>query len=174
MPRTRCISAQSVTGGRRSVPQSHSADTVDVGGQSGASLVQRNEEISGCRKDRDEALQTAGRSKSLHYPFSLSQCPVRILCPIVQALVRSMFDTGHDIPFCGAVGAQFVGDDALRHQTLLLQPSRGSLGIASGRVEHIPVLIDSPPQPVLAASNSDYKSSGPGEFPPPRLSKIQT
>lgn len=63
-----------------------------------------------------------------------------------------MFDAGYDIPFCGAVGAQFFGDDALRRLALLLQwpeqQSLGSLGIATGLgdfVENVTVLVDCMP-----------------------------
>lgn len=44
---------------------------------------------------------------------------MRILGKIVQALVRAMFDAGHDLAFCGAIGPRFVG--ALAKVFLLLR-----------------------------------------------------
>lgn len=77
---------------------------------------------------------------------------MRILGPVVQTLVRSVFDVRHDLsPGC-FIGAQLVSDHSLRCDTLLLQKtgqqSPGSLGVAAGLddfVKHIPVLIDGSP-----------------------------
>jgi hypothetical protein len=87
---------------------------------------------------------------------------MRILRPVVQAFVRSVFDAGHDVAFCRAIGSQLVGDhDAWRtplsfqklsHQTF------GCLGIAAALHQHVEneaILIDSPPKPVLLAANGD-------------------
>lgn len=46
---------------------------------------------------------------------------MRILGPIVQAFVEAMLDVQHDLPPRRAVGAELVGDHALRRETLLLQ-----------------------------------------------------
>jgi hypothetical protein len=67
---------------------------------------------------------------------------------------------GHDLLLCRAVGAELVGDQALGLQALLLQQAGekplGGLGIAAGLddvVEHIAILIDRPPQPMLPAGD---------------------
>jgi hypothetical protein len=49
--------------------------------------------------DGEKSLQVAGRFKFLPPPFSLPGQLVRILRPIVQVLVRSGFDAGHELPF---------------------------------------------------------------------------
>ena len=87
---------------------------------------------------------------------------MRILGPVVQAFVGSLFDVRHDLPPGCSIGAQLVSDHPLRRDTLLLQKtgqqSPGSLGVATALndfVEHIPVLIDGPPYPLLPASDGD-------------------
>ena len=79
-------------------PLRHCADPMDVDGEDRVFLVRGGEEISECLKDRYEPLQAADGSKSLHHPLPFSKRHVRILGPIVQALVRLMFDGGHHLP----------------------------------------------------------------------------
>ncbi len=87
---------------------------------------------------------------------------MRILGPVVQTIVRSVFDVRHDLsPGC-SIRAQLVSDHPLRCDTLFLQKagqqSPGSLGVAAvldDLVKHIPVLIDGTPQPVFPAGNGD-------------------
>lgn len=73
-----------------------------------------------------------------------------------------MLDVRHHLSFCRSVRAQLVGDHALWRDALLLQEARQQslrgLGIAAGLhdlVEHIPVLIDGAPQPMLLAGDRD-------------------
>ncbi|SDA99595.1 hypothetical protein SAMN03159448_06626 [Sinorhizobium sp. NFACC03] len=70
-----------------SFPLRQCADAMNVGGKGGAFLMRRYENISDCGKDRDETLQEADRSKSLHYPLSFSKRHMRILRAIVQAFM---------------------------------------------------------------------------------------
>ncbi len=89
---------------------------------------------------------------TLHHPLPFSQRHMRILRPVVQTLVGSVFDVRHDLsPGC-SIRAQLVSDHPLRCDTLLLQQagqhSPGSLGVAAvldDFVKHVPVLIDGPP-----------------------------
>jgi hypothetical protein len=58
-----------------------------------------------------------------------------ILCPVIHAFMRSMFDAGHDVVLCGAIGSQLVSDHdagciSLSFQKLSHQ-AFGCLGIAS-------------------------------------------
>lgn len=75
--------------------------------------------------------------------------------------MRSMFDIRHDLAPRGTIGAQLVGDHPLWCYALLLQKSGqqafGGLSVATGLhdlVENTPILIDSPPQPMLLAGNA--------------------
>jgi hypothetical protein len=91
--------------------------------RSGAVCRGWNEEVTEGGEDRDEALQTSRRSKALHYPLPFSQRHMRNLRTIVQALVRPVLDVWHDLPPSRSIGAQLVGDHALRrHAQFLQQP----------------------------------------------------
>lgn len=77
---------------------------------------------------------------------------MRVLGAIVQTLMRSMLDSGHDLASRRSIGAQFVSDDTLRQTSLLLhqtdQETLGSLGVAPALdhlVENIAVLINGAP-----------------------------
>lgn len=113
-------------------------------------------------EDGDEALKASRRSEALHHPLPLSQRHMRILGPVVQTFVGSVFDVRHDLPPGCSIRAQLVSDHPLRCDTLLLQKtgqqSPGSLGVAAvliDFVEHIPVLIDGPPYPMFPAGDGD-------------------
>jgi len=72
---------------------------------------------------------------------------MRILGPIVQALVRTMLDARHDLPLRRTIGSKLVGDhhtwrtalslQELSHQTL------GSPGIAAALNQDVPWLPNS-------------------------------
>jgi hypothetical protein len=135
-------------------------EPVEVDAESGAFLAGRDEEIADGGKDGDATLQGSRQSKMLQDPFPLSKRDVTVLGPVVQALVRTVLHAGHDLLLCRAAGAEPVGDHALGLQALLLQQAGekplGGLGIAAGLddfVEHIAILIDRPPQPVLPAGD---------------------
>ena len=58
----------------------------------------------------EEALRLAGRLEPLHLPFSPSGRLMRILGPIVEALVPAVLDTRHHLALGSAVARQLVGD----------------------------------------------------------------
>ena len=83
---------------------------------------------------------------------------MRIFRAIVEPLVRAVLDFWHNLALGSRVGAELVGDQSPRWAALLpqetLQQAFGRLGVASvldDLIEHIAVLIDRPPQPVLLA-----------------------
>ena len=121
-----------------------------------------DEEIADGGEDSDEPLQAPGRSKALHCPLASPQGQVRILCPVVEALVRAMLDRRHVRTPGGGIGAELVGDHASGRTALLLekapQQALCRLGIASrlhNFIEDIAVLIDGAPEPVLLAADAD-------------------
>ncbi|OHZ43574.1 hypothetical protein BBL07_03080 [Agrobacterium vitis] len=87
---------------------------------------------------------------------------MRILGPIVQALVRAMFDTGHDITLRRTVGSKLVGDYHTRRTTLPFQKLSHQtlcrLGIAAALHQHVEnktVLIDGALEPMFLAGDRD-------------------
>src|SRR6516162_4565240 len=130
--------------------------------EGGATGTGRDEQIADGGEDSDEPLQASRGSKALHRPLSPSQGQMRILGPVVEALVRAMLDRRHDLASGGGIGAELVGDDAPGRTALLLEKTRQQalcrLGVASRLedfIEDIAVLIDRPPQPTLAAADGD-------------------
>ena len=82
---------------------------------------------------------------------------------LMLSFMRTVFDFRHDLTLSGRVGAELVGDQSPRWTALLFQQMRqqalGSLGVApclDDFIEHIAVLIDRPPQPVLLARDHDH------------------
>ena len=76
--------------------------------------------------------------------------------------MRAMLNRRHDLTLGRSVGAQPVGDQSPRRTALLfqqaLQHALGRFGVATrldDLIEHIAILIDSPPQPVLLTGNGD-------------------
>jgi hypothetical protein len=55
----------------------------------------------GCKK----SLSVARGFEALHDPLASSGRLVRILRPIVEDFVLTMFDTGHDLALCAAIRA---------------------------------------------------------------------
>jgi hypothetical protein len=87
---------------------------------------------------------------------------MRILCSVVQTLVRPVLNSWHYLSSGSPIGGQLVGDDALGHDALPLhqpgQQALSCLGVAAALddlVEDISVLINGSPEPVLLASNAD-------------------
>ena len=73
-----------------------------------------------------------------------------------KTLVPAMLDRGHHLVFRGTVARQLVRDHHTRHAGLALQqlPEQAFGGplvppALDQNVEHNPILIDRPPQPVL-------------------------
>ncbi len=82
-----------------------------------------DEEISDGGEGRYETLQTSGGSVTLHLVLPFSQWQMRILRSIVETLMGPVFDRWHEVTFGRTIGAEFVGDDPLGWQALLLQQS---------------------------------------------------
>jgi hypothetical protein len=75
-----------------------------------------------------------------------------------KTLVPSVLDRGHDLILCRAVARQLVRDHHTRGPALLFQQlAQQALGgflvppLLDQNVEHNPILVDGPPQPVLLA-----------------------
>ena len=51
----------------------------------------------------EKPLQLGRRFELLHGPLSLPGRLMKILRPVAQTFVRSMFDAGHDLSFCRSV-----------------------------------------------------------------------
>jgi hypothetical protein len=86
-----------------------------------------------------------------------------VLGPIVQTLMRTMFDVGHDLHSRSAVGSKSVCDHTRRLLALLLQqPGQNTLrrlGITPGLhdfVTNIAVLVHRPPLPMPLARDTDH------------------
>src|SRR3954471_1622923 len=77
-----------------------------------------------------------------------------------KALVSPMLNRGHDLTLGGAVAGQLVRDQDTRGPALLLQQlaeqTLGGLFVPPAlnqNVEHDPILVDRPPEPMLLASD---------------------
>src|SRR3982751_4223428 len=104
----------------------------------------------------EEALGLARRLEPLHLPLASPGRLVRILCSVIQALVPPVLDRGHHLAFGRAVAGQLVRDHDTRGPALLFQQlAEQALGgsfvppALDQGVEHDPILVDRPPEPVL-------------------------
>lgn len=82
-----------------------------------------------------------------------------ILRPIVQSLVQTLLDAGHDLPLCSVVGPKLNSDHHSRRSALplheLTHQTLGRLGITTTlhqNFQHKTILIDSTPELVLLAA----------------------
>src|SRR6201995_165444 len=87
---------------------------------------------------------------------------MRILCPVVEALMLPVLNAGYNLPLGGAIAAQLVGDQHTgRSQVLLEQLAEQALGgllVATALhedVENEPLLVDRAPEPMLFAGDGD-------------------
>ena len=133
---------------RRGFPFRHGIEAVEMGGRGGAVGAGWNEEIADGREDIHEPLQVPGRLKALHHPLSSPERQMRIFCPIVEPLMRAVFDVWHDLMLGGSIRAELVGDHPPGWAALLaqepFQQALGRLGVAAGLdnlIEDIAVLI---------------------------------
>src|SRR5580704_3249084 len=69
------------------LPLRHGVEAMKMGGKGGATGTGRDEEIADGGEDGDEPLQACRRSKALHRPLASSQRQVRVLGPVVEALL---------------------------------------------------------------------------------------
>jgi hypothetical protein len=97
--------------------------------------------------------------------------------PVIEALVLTMLDPGHDLPLGSGVALQLVSDEHTRGATLLLEElaeqAFGGLLIAPAldeNIENEAVLVDGTPEPMLLAGEADDDlASRPGESHPQAL-----
>src|SRR3954451_13961131 len=109
---------------------------------------------------REEALGLTRRLEALHLPLPSSRRLMRGLGSIFQALVPPMLDRGHHLTLRGAVARQLVRDHHTRGPALLLEqlPEQAFGGplvapALNQNVEHDPILVDGPPEPMLLAAD---------------------
>jgi hypothetical protein len=69
----------------------------------------------------EETLHLPGRLEALHLAFSSSSGLVGVLRPVVQAFMLPVLNAGHDLPLCGPVAGQLVGDHHPGYSALLFQ-----------------------------------------------------
>lgn len=74
-----------------------------------------------------------------------------------------MLDLRHDLAFCRSIRPQFVSDDALWGETLLLQEPdhqpRGGLCVPAGLddlIENVAILVDGAPKPMFSTANGNH------------------
>src|SRR6201997_2920252 len=87
---------------------------------------------------------------------------MRILCPVVEALVLPVLNAGHNLSLGGAIAAQLVGDQHTGRSQVLLEQfaeqALGSLLVATALhedVENEALLVDRAPEPMLLAGDGD-------------------
>lgn len=71
--------------------------------------------------DGGETLQMALRLEAFHDPFPSPEWLMRVFRPTVQAFMRAVFDTWHNLAICSVVGSELVGDHHRRRVALALQ-----------------------------------------------------
>src|SRR4051794_27897134 len=102
---------------------------------------------------------------------------MRVLCPVVETLMSAMLDRGHHLVFRGTVARQLVRDHDTRGPALLFQQlAEQALGglfvppFLDENVEHNPILVNSPPEPILrSADHQAHLASRAGESHPHAL-----
>jgi hypothetical protein len=109
-----------------------------------------------------ETLCLPRRLETLHLPFSSSHWLVRILGPVVEALVLAVLDPGYHLPLGRPIAREPVGDYDPLHPALPLQQlAQQALGgplIASALHQHVeyhPGLVHITPEPVLHTNDLD-------------------
>jgi hypothetical protein len=104
--------ARDVLPGAESLPQ---FSTVCGCGEEVTSQAEQAEVVRDGTIRREEALGMTGGFEPLHPPFPLTGRLVRVLRPIVQIAVLTVFHSRHDLAFGGFIALQFVRDDDPRH-----------------------------------------------------------
>ena len=70
-----------------------------------------------------EALNVPRRLESLHDPLSSSGRLMGVFGPVIEALVLTMLDPGHDLPLGSGVASQLVGDETIMDAVGVMSPS---------------------------------------------------
>lgn len=107
-------------------------------------------------------LRLTGGFELLHLPLALPGGLVRVFRTIVEISVLAMFYPREDLPLGSSIALQFVGHDHPRYvaqplEELTKELLRGPFITSplDQNVEHVPFLIDCPPQMVMFALNSE-------------------
>src|SRR3954452_11724165 len=80
----------------------------------GVLLGTAGEEIGDLIMDGQKPLHLPRRSEPFHDPLSSSRRLMRILRPVIEALVLAMLDPRHDLALGGRVAAQLISDQHTR------------------------------------------------------------
>src|SRR6202030_1499981 len=109
-----------------------------------------------------EALNLPRRLEPLHDPLSSSGRLMGVFGPVIEAVVLSMLDPGHDLPLGGGVALQLVSDKHTRCAPRLLEElaeqAFGGLLVTPAldeNIENEPVLVDGTPEPMLLPGDAD-------------------
>jgi hypothetical protein len=120
------------------------------------------EEVCDLVMNREEALSLPGWLEALHDALATAGRLVRVLCPVVQAIMLSLLDARHDLSLGHTIAGEFIGDQHARCDPLLLeqlaQQPFGGFGITAALdrdVEHGSVLIHLSSEPMLLACDAD-------------------
>jgi hypothetical protein len=112
---------------------------------------------------RQKALRLTGRFKSPHLSLSLSSGLMRYYSTVVDPLVLTMFNAGHDLRLGGSVAFEFVRDQHARHVTKPLEQfakeALRRLPVASALHENIKrgaVLVHRSPQVMALALDGQH------------------
>src|SRR5438067_9507719 len=107
-----------------------------------------------------EALNVPRRLEPLRDPLSASGRLMGVFGPVIETLVLTMLDPGHDLPLGSGVALQ--RDEHTRGSTLLLEElaeqAFGGLLVAPAldeNIENEAVLVDGTPEPMLLAGDAD-------------------
>jgi hypothetical protein len=127
----------------------------------GESMPARPEVLGDGTRSGKESLGVSGGLEPLHVSLPLTSWLMRILRAVVQIPMLAMFHPWENLALGGCVALQFVGDDYTRDvgqafEELAEELLRGALIPAALHqdIEHVPVLIHSPPQIVAFSLNS--------------------
>jgi hypothetical protein len=123
---------------------------------------------------RQKALRLTGRFESPHLSLSLRSGLMRYFGAVVDPLVLTMLNAGHDLLFGGSVAFEFVRDQHARHVTKPLEQfakeALRRLPVASALRENIKrgaVLVHRSPQVMMLALDGQHDLlSRPKEFRP--------
>src|SRR5262245_25864930 len=103
----------------------------------GEEVPARTEVVAEGAEGLQEALRVLRRFEALKYPFSFPDRPVRVLRPIVEALVPSVLGIRQDSLERGWVAGEFVGD---HHPGRLVLPGQHAAQEALSRLPVAPLL----------------------------------
>src|SRR5438045_3290655 len=128
----------------------------------GVGVSAAGEDVGDLIMSGKEALNVPRRLEPLHDPLSSSGRLMGVFGPVIEALVLTMLDPGHDLPFGSGVALQLVGDEHTRGSTLVLEElaeqAFGGLLVAPALDENIKneaVLVDGTPEPMLLPGEAD-------------------